>query len=111
LRVLAGFKRRAAATRLVVDSVIEGSLREQMSGARDEAITEPLDFPSVGTGGVAPGVDPPSNAPLACYVDTVDGAYERVTVLAGDVAGGSQSDVNETVPAAATHGTPRERRR
>ena len=78
MRVLAGFKRRAAATRLVVDSVIEGSLREQMSGARDEAITEPLDFPSVGTGGVV---------------------------------GGSRGDVNETVPAAATHGTPRERRR
>mgnify|MGYP000905669367 FL=1 len=60
-----------------------------MSRERDEAVTEPLDFPSVGTGGVAPGVDLSSNAPLACYVDTVDGAYERVPVLEGDVAGGS----------------------
>lgn len=98
-------------TQRVVGSVIEGSPREQMSRARDEVVTEPLDFPSFGTGGVTPGVDLSSNAPLACYVDTVDGAYERVPVLAGDVAGGSQSDVNETVPAAATHGTPRERRR
>ena len=73
----------------VVGGVIEGSPREQMSRERDEAVTEPLDFPSVGTGGVAPGVDLSSNAPLACYVDTVDGAYERVPVLEGDVAGGS----------------------
>ena len=78
-RVLAEFKKRAAETHRTLSGLIEDALREHLSRGRDQAVTKPLDFPIVGGGGVAPGVDLSSNAALADHVDRSDAAYERFT--------------------------------
>jgi len=76
-QVLAEFKRRAAETHRTLSSLIEDALREHLSHGRDRTATKPLDFPIVGGGGVAPGVDLSSNAALADYVDRADGSFAR----------------------------------
>jgi hypothetical protein len=75
--VLAEFKRRSAETHRTISSLIEDALREHLSRGRDQAATKPLDFPIVGGGGVAPGVDLSSNAALSDYVDRADASYDR----------------------------------
>jgi hypothetical protein len=110
-QVLAEFKKRAAETHRTISGLIEDALREHLSRERDQATTKPLDFPIVGGGGVAPGVDLSSSAALSDYVDRADGAYERFAAPACDVAGGSAGGANETAPAAETRGTPRKRPR
>jgi hypothetical protein len=76
-QVLAEFKKRAAESHRTISSLIEDALREHLCRARDQAATKPLDFPIVGGGGVAPGVDLTSGAGLADFVDRADGTYER----------------------------------
>lgn len=110
-QILAEFKRRAAEKHRTLSGLIEEALREHLSRGRDQAATKPLDFPIVGGGGVAPDVDLTSNAALSDYVDRADGAYERFTPPAGDVAGGSAGGANETAPAAETRSTARKRPR
>jgi hypothetical protein len=77
-QVLAEFKKRAAETHRTISGLIEDALREHLSRERDQATTKPLDFPIVGGGGVAPGVDLSSNAALSDYVDRADAVYERI---------------------------------
>ncbi len=89
-RVLAEFKKRAAETHRTLSGLIEDALREHLSRGRDQAATRPLDFPIVGGGGVAPGVDLSSNTALAGYLDRVEGVYERFT---GSTAAGSPASV------------------
>ncbi len=83
--VLAEFKRQAAETHRTISSLIEGALREHLSRGRDQAATKPLDFPIVGGGGVAPGIDLTSNAAVSDYVDRADASCDR---FRGRSAGG-----------------------
>ena len=76
-QVLAEFKKRAAETHRTISGLIEDALREHLSRERDQAATKPLDFPIVGGGGFAPGVDLSSNAARADFVDRADATYER----------------------------------
>lgn len=68
-QVLAEFKRQAAEEHTTISGLIEAALREHLARRRDALATRPLDFPIVGGRGLAPGVDPTSNAALLRFID------------------------------------------
>lgn len=69
-QVLAEFKRQAAEEHTTISGLIESALREHLARRRDVLATRPLDFPIVGGRGLAPGIDPTSNAELLGFVDS-----------------------------------------
>jgi len=85
--VLAEFKKQAAETHQTLSGLIEAALREHLGRQRDVAATKPLEFPIVAGRGLAPGVDPASNAALLDPVDEADGVYERFRQGTGGTGG------------------------
>ncbi len=90
-QVLAEFKKQAAETHRTLSGLIEAALREHLARQRDVASTKPLEFPIVGGSGLAPGIDPASNAALLDFVDEADGVYERFRPGGGKAAGSGPS--------------------
>ena len=109
-QVLAEFKKRAAESHRTISGLIEEALREHLSRERDRAATRPLDFPIVGGGGVAPGVDLSSNAALTDFVDRADAVYERFVGPARGRTGSEQADAGGAARADAPGGGSRSKR-
>jgi hypothetical protein len=57
----------------------------------DDTETKPLEFPVVVGRGLAPGIDPSSNAALLDFVDEADGVYDP---FRSGTAEASQGDLN-----------------